>query len=411
MANKTILCIATLDTKSQEASYIKKVIEKKGHRTLLMDVSCLKSGSLMGGIPAEEVAKCAGKTIEEISKLDEDQAAEVVATGGTHLAKEIYKAGKFDGVLGIGGSMGISIASRIMKELPIGIPKVLVGSQKLVQAGLRGYVGPKDIVAIPSIADIAGINVFTKKTLEDAANAIMGMLDSSKLEAADKPVVFMSIKGTVAACADRIKGALESNGFEVICFHAIGIGGMSLESLIEEGFPVAGVVELSLDENGNELFGGRSSAGPHRLEAAGKKGIPQVIVPGDVDFIGFIGLQDIPPKFANHKHVLHNPQASAIRLKEHEMTILAEFIANKLNNSKEKVSVLIPLKGFSSWDKEGKVFHDTEADKVFIKTLEANLNPRIQIKEIDAHINDKEFADQVISECLELFTKAGGEKK
>ena len=272
MTNKVILCIATLDTKSQEVNYMKKIIEKKGHRVLLMDVSCLKSGSFPGDISAKEVAESAGKTSEEIRSLDEDQAAEVVATGGAYLAKEAYKAGKFDGVLGIGGSMGISIASSIMKVLPIGIPKVLVGSQKIVQAGLRGYVGPKDIVAIPSIADIAGLNVFTRKTLEDAANAVMGMLDSSKLEAADKPVVFMSIKGTVAACADRIKTVLENKGFEVICFHAIGIGGMSLESLIEEGFPVTGVVELSLDENGNELFGGRSSAGPTRLRGGRQEG-------------------------------------------------------------------------------------------------------------------------------------------
>jgi uncharacterized protein (UPF0261 family) len=171
------------------------------------------------------------------------------------------------------------------------------------------------------------------------------------------------------------------------------------------------VVELALNEIGNELFGGRSSAGPNRLEAAGKKGIPQIIVTGNVDFIGFIGLQDIPPKFADHKYTLHNPQASAVRLNANELKMVAEVVANKLNNSKGPVSVVIPLRGFSAWDKEGKVFYDPEADKVFIETLKANLNPSIKIKEIDAHINDGEFADQVISECLELFKLRAGEAR
>jgi uncharacterized protein (UPF0261 family) len=411
MKKKVVLCIATIDTKGQEMDYIRKLIEKKGHNVLIMDVSCLESSSSRADISPEEVAQGADKKIEEVRSRKEDEAAEIMATGGAHIAKELYKAGKFYGVLGIGGGMGIYIASSIMKALPIGIPKVLVGSQKIVQAGLRGYVGPKDIVVIPSIADIAGLNVFTKKTLEDAANAIMGMLDTPKLAAPEKPVVFMSVMGTTAACADKIKSALENNGFEVIGFHGIGIGGMSLESLIEERFPVTGVVELALNEIGNELFGGRSSAGPNRLEAAGKKGIPQIIVTGNVDFIGFIGLQDIPPKFADHKYTLHNPQASAVRLNANELKMVAEVVANKLNNSKGPVSVVIPLRGFSAWDKEGKVFYDPEADKVFIETLKANLNPSIKIKEIDAHINDGEFADQVISECLELFKLRAGEAR
>jgi uncharacterized protein (UPF0261 family) len=399
---KGILCIGTLDTKGPEISYMKELIEKRGHTALVMDVSALEKSAFQGDITPEKIAEAGNADIQNVRALKEMEAAEVMISGAKKISRDLYSSGRFHGVIGIGGGMGSHIASSVMRELPVGIPKLLLSSQKVVQAGLRGYVGTKDIVVMPSIADLAGLNMFTMKAIANAVEATIGMVEGTMLSMSNKPLVFMSMMGTTTGCGLKVKKILEDGGFEVIVFHTIGIGGMTLEELAE-AYPLRGVIELALNEIGNHLFGGASSAGPKRLEAAGKKGVWQIITPGNVDFIGFIGLEGIPAKYRqDHKFVIHNPQASAVRLGNEEMGAVAEFLAKKVNESKGPVSVLIPLRGFSAWDREGGVFFNPSANKVFIDTLETMLNPRIMLKKIDAHINDIEFVNEVVSEFNSL---------
>ena len=398
---KVILCIGTLDTKGPEMSYMKELIEKKDHTALIMDISTLESSTLHADILPEEIATVAGRNIDDVRGLKESEAAEVMRSGGIRIVKDLHASGRFDGIIGIGGSMGTYIASSIIKELPVGVPKLILASQKIVQAGLRGYVGTKDILVMPSIVDLAGLNMFTKKALANAVEVVAAMVEGTQLVMSEKPFVFMSMMGTTTECGLRIKSSLEERGFEVIVFHTIGIGGMTLEELIE-AYPVKGVIETGMNEIGNHLFGGTSTAGPTRLDAAGKRGIPQVITPGNVDFIGFVGVENIPPKFRDYKYVAHNPQATAVHPNAEELRAIAEFMANKLNLSKGPVTVVIPLRGFSSFDREGGVFYDPPGDKAFIATLKKALDPRIPVREIDAHINDAVFANEVVVEFNKL---------
>jgi uncharacterized protein (UPF0261 family) len=399
----TILCIATLDTKGAEAQYVRELIEKRGHTALLMDVSCLEGSTLTPDITAREVAQAAGSTIQAVSRLKEaGPAAQVMTAGAVKIARDLYHSGKLDGAIAIGGGMGTSIASAVMRELPTGVPKFILSSQKIVQAGIKGYVGTKNIAVMPSLADIAGLNTFTKQALSNAVGAIVGMVESPKLETTKKPMVFMTMLGPTTKCGLKVKSHLEDKGYEVIIFHSIGIGGMTLEELLQS-YPVQGVIELGLNEIGNELFGGFATAGPHRLEAAGKKGIPQIVTGGNVDYINFLTPDTVPDRYKSRNLHAHNPQATIMRLNMDELRQVGKTIAQKLNQATGPVKVLIPKRGFSSLDVKGGIFYDPVANKTFIDSLRSSLDKAITVEEIDAHINDDKFAQTVVAEFISLL--------
>jgi len=408
---KTILCIATLDTKGPEVQYVKELIEKRGDAALVMDIGSLEKPLFTPDITADEVARAAGSTIQEVRGFREaGPAAEVMASGAVRIAKNLYNLGKFQGVISIGGGMGSVVASTVMRELPVGVPKFMLSSQKIVEAGIREYVRTKDIAVMPSMADIAGLNRLTRKALSDAAGAIVGMVESAEPEISEKPFLFMTMLGTTTGCGLKVKSLLEDKGFEVAVFHTIGIGGMTFEELLKD-YPVKGVVELGLNEIGNELFGGLASAGPNRLEAAGMRGIPQIITPGNVDFINFLAPETVPERYRNRTLCFHNPQATLPRLNGEELELIGETVAKKLNLATGPVKVLIPTRGFSSLDRKGNIFYDPMADKAFVEALKNSLKETIELKEIDVHINDGEFAEAVASEFINLVKLAqeGGE--
>jgi uncharacterized protein (UPF0261 family) len=365
-----------------------------------MDISSLGTAPFKPDITAEEVAKAAGSTIQEVRDFKEaGKAAQVMTIGAVKVAKDLYHAGKFQGVISIGGGMGSAVASAVMKELPIGFPKFMLSSQKIVQAGIRDYVGSKDIAVMPSVADIAGLNRLTRKALSQAVGAIIGMMEASEIEVSEKPLVFMTMLGGTSGCGLKVKSFLEDKGFEVVVFHTIGVGGETFEELVKS-YPVKGVIELGLNEIGNELFGGLASAGPNRLEAAGKKGIPQVIAPGGVEFINFLAPETVPERYRNRTLYYHNPQTTAPRLNAKELKLIGQTVAKKVNLATGEVRILIPLRGFSAWDREGNIFYDPVADKAFIDSLKSSVNEAIKVKEVDANINDDEFAKAVTNEFM-----------
>ena len=400
---KTILLLATLDTKGEEAQYVKELIEKRGHAILILDMSGFGRAALKADITAEEVAKAAGGNIEEVRAFKSaGQATEVMTRGAEKVVRSLYNAGRFHGILSVGGGTGAAMASAVMRQLPIGLPKFMLVTQHVVQAGLKGYVGTNDIAVMPSVVDIAGLNRLTMRSLNNATNAIIGMVEPTETEVSEKPLVFMTMLGITTTCGLMIKELLVKKGFEVMIFHAVGLGGMTLESLIET-YPVSGVIELSLNEIGNELFGGLASAGPNRLEAAGRLGIPQIITPGNVDTITFFSPETVPDRYKARNLHHHNPQATGLRTNAEELKIVGETIAKKLNQAKGPVKVLIPTRGFSSLDIEGGVFYDPVADMAFINSLKSSLDKRIPVEEIDANINDERFAKIAADRFLDII--------
>jgi uncharacterized protein (UPF0261 family) len=402
--NKTILCIGTLDTKGPELQYIKQLIERKnGYNALVMDIGSLGIAPFTADITAEEVARAAGSTIQKVRALKEaGPAATIMTVGAIKIVKELYRSGRFHGAISIGGGMGSGVASAVMRELPIGMPKFMLSSQKIVQAGIRNYVRTKDIVIMPSVADIAGFNRLTRDALRKSVGAIIGMMETAESEASEKPFVFMTMTGLSTGCGLKVKSFLEDKGFEVAVFHTIGVGGETFEELVKS-YQVSGVIELGLNEIGNELFGGLASAGPNRLEAAGEKGIPQIITPGCIDIINFLAPETLPDRYKDRPLCFHNPQATLPRLNAEEFRLIGETVGRKLNRAAGRVRVLIPIRGFSSLDRQGNIFYDPVADRAFIDSLKSSLKEAIQVREVDAHINDEEFAEVVANEFMDII--------
>src|SRR4030042_143209 len=395
---KIIVCIATLDTKGQEIKFVKDIIEQRGHKTLIVDDGILGKPTIRPDITREEVAVAAGTTLEEIKAIgNESKAIEIMALGLSHLVKSLYHSGRLDGVISIGGGMGTSMATTAMKELPLGVPKLMV-STKVAQSGTgKEYMGNKDITMVSSVADITGLNRLTKKIATNAAGAIVGMVESPKVEIVDKPLIVISMNGTTTKCGLKVMSMLEGENYEVVVFHSIGVGGRALEEFIKNE-PVKAVIELGLNEIGNELFGGMAIAGPPRLEAAGEKGVLQIITPASVDFINFLAPDTVPPRYKKRNIFFHNPQATTLRLNSDEVRLVAEVMSEKLNRAIGPVKVLIPTRGFSSWDQKGKSFYDPEADRVFIDFLKKRLRASIMFSGIEVHINDNQFADLIVEE-------------
>ena len=403
-SKKAILCIGTLDSKGPELQYVKNLINgKENYTALVMDVGCLAEAYFEPDITAEEVAEAAGTRIDEVRSISEaGPATRIMTTGARKIVKELYESGAFSGVISIGGGTGSGIAAAILQELPIGFPKFMLSSQKIVQAGIRKYVGTKDIVIMPSIADIAGLNRLTKDSLQKAVGAITGMMDTIITENYEKPLVFMTMTGLSTGCGLAVKSSLEDKGFEVGVFHTIGVGGETFEELVKI-YPVKGVIELGMNEIGNELFGGLASSGPRRLEAAGEMGIPQIITPGCIDILNFLGPETLPERYSDRTICYHNPQATLPRVNADELRLIASTISEKLNRAMGKVKFLVPLRGFSSIDCEGNDFYDPVANRTFIDTLKDSLRKDIEILKINANINDPEFSESVVNEFLELL--------
>ena len=401
---KTIVLFGRLDSKAREYGYAKEKIVAGGYNVIVVDTGSRGMPQLPSDISREEVAAAAGSNFADvIDRSDESREIEVMGRGAAVISRHLYEDGKLDGVLCLGGSRGTAIGTAAMRVLPFGIPKFMVST--IASGDMRPYVGTSDIAVIHSVTDISGLNRMTERLISYAAGAVMGAVATgSGLETTGKSVIAMSAMGGINRAAFKAQEALENRGFEVVTFHAVGTGGRAMEETIEQGL-VDGVLDLVTHELMDHIFNGYYDAGPGRLETAGKKGIPQVVVPGCLDFIAFSPPSNIPEHIKKREIFWHTPEVAIVRANRQEMEQTAEILAEKLNRAAGPVVVVIPVKGFSPGNREGKSLYAPDADRAFIETLKNNLESAVRIVEIDAHINDVAFAEQAVDLLCEMMAK------
>ena len=402
----TIAILWTLDTKGEEHAFVAAQIRQRGHQTLIIDTGTLEAPRLEPDISREEVAAAAGIDLPAVlARRDRGEAVQAMAQGAPLLLARLVQGKRIDGVISLGGGGGTAISTAGMRALPIGFPKVMVTT--LASGNTAQYVGAKDIVLFPSIVDLSGLNRISRQILTRAAGAICGMVEATPPTAEDKPVIVASQFGNTTACVDQARKILEAAGYEVLVFHATGTGGRTMESLIESGM-VAGVLDVTTTEWADELVGGFLGAGPTRLEAAAKNGVPAIVAPGCLDMVNFYGPESVPAKFQGRTFYPHNPQVTLMRTSREECAQLGAIIARKLNASTGPVTVLIPRRAISVISAPGQKFHDPDADQALFDALKTNLRPDIEVRELDCAINDVAFAETCATTLLQNIGKRAG---
>jgi uncharacterized protein (UPF0261 family) len=387
----TVAILGTLDTKGEEHAFVAAQIRRRGHDVLIIDVGVLEPPTLRPDISREEVAAAGGANLNELqSKRDRGEAVKAMALGAPLVAQRLAEEKRIDAIISLGGGGGTAIGTAAMRALPIGFPKVMVST--LASGNTAPYVGTKDVVMFPSIVDISGLNRISRQILARAAGAICGMVEARLSPAEERPVVVASMFGNTTTCVENARKQLESAGYEVIVFHATGTGGRTMESLIESGM-VSGVLDVTTTEWADELAGGMLSAGPHRLEAAARCGVPAIVTPGCLDMVNFYAPETIPPRFQGRTFYRHNPQVTLMRTTPEECRRLGEILAEKVNESKGPVTVLLPLKGISVISAPEQPFYDPEADRELFGAIRKGLRPEFELIEMDCAINDAPFAE------------------
>ncbi|MHA1835115.1 MAG: Tm-1-like ATP-binding domain-containing protein [Candidatus Baldrarchaeia archaeon] len=420
---KTIIIIGTLDTKEAEVFYLKKEIEQKGYNVLIVDISTMPYNPILGkvNITQQDVAKASGTSIKNVYRMSRYTASEVMKKGLTNILKRLCEEGNVHGAIGLGGSFGATVIVSALKELPISFPKCIVTT------GGRGAImfsEGKDIVVVPSVVDLSGgktINYFEAKILAKAAGVITGMVEARIPEKTEKALILATQMGVTTPCMLRCKSFFIKRGFDMVIFHAIGTGGKNFEAFIEAGF-AKGVLDVTLAEISNELLGGVCVAGSKRLTTAGIKGVPQIVCPGALDMVNFLGpgTVNVPHRFKNRQFYFHNPMVTLMRVEKEESVRLGKIIAKRLNKATGPTVMVIPLKGWSAYDvpdgvrtvdyygkPSSKTWHNPESNAAFIKTVESYLNlnkPNIDLIKVDKHINDPDFAELIAGMLLDMIS-------
>ena len=380
-----VLLIGTLDTKGAELAFVRERLLAAGVEVILADVGT--HGPPHGVEP--DIAR--EQIVDDVGSLTDRGAADDARwpKGAAALAARLYAEGRVDGVLGAGGSGNTAIATAAMRALPVGVPKLMVST--MAAGDTRDYVGGTDVTLMASVTDVAGLNTISAQILANAAAAMAGMVSAPKVELADgRPLVGATMFGVTTPCVTRAREVLEERGYEVLVFHATGTGGRAMEALVASGF-LKGVLDVTTTELCDDLLGGVLSAGPDRLEAAGRAGVPQVVSLGALDMVNFGARDTVPPQFADRNLYVHNPSVTLMRTTPEECAELGRRIAAKLSAATGPTVLFLPLGGVSLIDAEGQPFHDPEADAALFEAIRAGAD--FEVIELDCNINDDAFAE------------------
>lgn len=403
-----VLVVGTLDTKGIELAFVRDLLWDARVETLVIDAGVMQPPAFAPNIAREQVYAAAGTSIELLRRAaDRGKAIEAAARGAATIATELHAAGSVDGVLGLGGSAGTTIATAAMRALPFGIPKLMVST--LASGQVKQYVGVRDIMMMHSVVDISGLNRISRAVLANAAAAMAGMVRKPGVRAQgsgvseDKSLIAATMFGVTTPCVEAARRIVEHEGYEVLVFHATGTGGMTMESFINDGM-ISGVLDLTTTELADELVGGILTAGRDRLTAAGLRGVAQVISLGALDMVNFGPPETVPERFKGRRFYAHNPTVTLMRTTPDENDQLGKEIAQKASAARGPTTVLVPLRGVSAIDREGQSFWWPEADAALFQSLRNWMSPHVRLVELDWHINDPEFAEAAAGQLLRMMT-------
>ncbi|HWG14206.1 MAG TPA: Tm-1-like ATP-binding domain-containing protein [Streptosporangiaceae bacterium] len=402
----TVVLVGTLDTKGAENEFVRERLRAAGVDVLVVDTGVLEPPGFRPDITREEVAAAAGADFGAlVSARDRGAAITAMAEGAEVVVGRLYEEGRLDGALALGGTGGTSIATRAFRALPLGVPKLVVSTA--ASGNTAGYIRETDLVLMPSVTDIAGLNRISTRILANAAAAVAGMVTAAPLPAAaaGRPMVAASMFGVTTPCITRARARLEELGYEVLVFHMTGTGGRTLESLAARGL-LAGVLDATTTELADELVGGIFSAGPGRLTAAGAAGIPQVVSVGALDMVNFGPMDSVPAQFRERNLYVHNPITTLMRTTPEENTELGTRLATRLSAATGPTSLFLPLRGVSAIDVDGAPFRDEAADDALFAAIRGTLDTRrVELAEMDTDVNDDRFADAMADRLHQLITK------
>jgi uncharacterized protein (UPF0261 family) len=406
-AMATVVLLGTLDTKGSEYEFLRGQLRAHGVDGMLVDAGSGGAPLVEPDIGAAEVAAAAGAELAALT--DRGEAVETMGRGAEAVVRRLYEEGRLQGILALGGSGGTSIATRAMRALPVGVPKLMVST--MASGDTRPYVGEVDIAMMYSVVDISGINAISERILANAAAAIAAMAQVEVPEHAEaRPLIGATMFGVTTPCVTRARERLEELGYEVLVFHATGSGGRSMEALARGGFFV-GVLDSTTTELADELVGGVLSAGPERLDAAGELGLPQVVSLGALDMVNFGPLDTVPERFRSRNLYEHNPTVTLMRTTPDECLELGRTIGRKLSAARGPVALFVPLRGVSMIAVEGGPFHDPAADEALRAGLRETLSDAVEVHELDLDINDPAFAEAMADRLHELVREPGEERE
>ena len=405
MGNR-ILITGTYDTKGDELTYLAQVIRAQGGEALSMDVSVLGDPEVPADWSKHEVLAEAGTSLQAlIGAGDENSAMQAMARGASALAARLYREGRFDGAIVLGGSMGTDLALDLCAALPLGVPKYIVSTISFSPMIPPERLAP-DTQMILWAGGLYGLNSICKASLSQAAGAVLGAARAAEPPARDRPLIGMTSFGkSVLRYMTTLKPALEARGYEVAVFHATGMGGRAFEALAAEG-AFAAVMDFAPQEVGNHLFGSAISAGPDRMTAAGLRGVPQMVSIGCYDLIDFVGWHPVPDRFRDTPAHAHNRLLTSVVQNADERRELAQALAGKLAMARGPVSFLLPLHGGNEWDRAGGPLSDPAALAAFCDELRRNLPANARLIELDAHINDTAFHEAALTQ-FDAWVAAG----
>ncbi|NNC88057.1 MAG: Tm-1-like ATP-binding domain-containing protein [Akkermansiaceae bacterium] len=398
----TIGIVGTLDSKGEEHAFLAERIREQGHDTLLIDVGTGGDPQVAPDVTRFEVAEAGGIDLQPlIDKHDRGECVVAMSEAAPVLVARLAAEGKIDGIISLGGGGGTALGTAAMRALPLGFPKLMVST--LASGNTAHYLRETDIAMMPSIVDVAGLNRISRMVFTRAAGAICGMVDAKPDEGESKPLVVASMFGNTTTCIEIAKKVIEAEGYEVLVFHATGTGGKTMEKLIASGM-VSGVLDVTTTEWADELVGATLSAGPERLEAAGKAGVPAVVAPGCLDMANFGERESVPEQFEGRNFYIHNPQVTLMRTNATECADLGRIVAEKVNAYQGPAEILIPKGGISVISREGEPFHDAEADAALFGALREHA--KVPVHEFDGDINSEEFAEAAAKRLLALMNSA-----